>query len=219
MKTIIKAALLSTAVVFSASANAMVIDFITMADTNSPGERGFATLSVGGGLLNITGHASNDNAGDTQQFAYLDKGNAGLGACKDINGSNQCTPSSDDNVTTGEWLTLTAVSDLLISNLWFNNNHDEGFDALDKISIGSDNWFTGVLKKQGASATGYTDDANYTTDITLLAGQSIKLSFFNEQFYLSALEVEGITVPEPATLGLLGLGALGLFASRRRKAA
>ena len=150
MKSLIKAAFLSAAVGFSANASAVLIDFIDMAD-NGIGEQGFSTLTVGGGLLDITGHAPNGGAAgnddDDLQFAYLDRGNAGLGACKDLDASSQCAPGSDDNVTTSEFLRLTAVGDLFISNLWFNNNHDNGFDANDKISIGSDDWLTGALSK------------------------------------------------------------------------
>ena len=217
MKSIIKVALLSTAIGFSASANAVLVDFIDMAD-NTIGEKGFATLTVGG-LLKITGHASDDDENvldspDLDQFAYLDKGNAGLGVCKDLTGSAQCDPGSDDNVTENEWLTLTALDDIEISSIWFNNNHDEGFGTDDKINIGSDDWLTGTLVKQDSNGVGYLDDAEYTMDISLAAGESLVISYNNEQFYMSAIEF----VPEPSVLALFGLGVVGIgFAARRRR--
>lgn len=94
--------------------------------------------------MDIRGAAADD---DAQQFAYLDWGNAGLGVCKDLNnnnnadktrpgnGGNLCNPSSDDNTTVTEYLSFTFDKDVIIQNLWFNNNHDGGFGAGDQVSI------------------------------------------------------------------------------------
>lgn len=73
-------------------------------------------LSVGGATVTITGHAlSGDD--DPTQFAYLDWGTAGLGVCKDASvgahpgsGTNRCTPSSDDNVTVGEYWNSCSIA-------------------------------------------------------------------------------------------------------------
>jgi len=107
---------------FSSSASAVIYDFIKLTQDN-PGGRGesaWSMLNVGN--MHITGHATQGmNPGqddDSQQFAYLDWGNAGLGVCKDLvagastganpgSGTNKCNPSNDDHVTTHAYLDFT----------------------------------------------------------------------------------------------------------------
>ena len=191
--------------IFATSAHATIIDFIDMAD-NTVGEKGFATLSINADGVNvsITGHASNDD--DSQQYAYLDQGNAGLGACKDLNNSDQCNPASDDNVTNYEYLSFVFDQDVTIDNFWFNNNHDGGFDQGDFINIAGTDYNV---------STGYAGGVNGIGSFTLLAGESIDVTFNNEQFYVSAIEFTA-SVPEPSSVILLSLGLLGLGSMRRR---
>ncbi len=210
----------------SATANAVIIDFINMAD-GAFGESAWnpLTLSFAGFSVDITATATAPTDDDNSQYAYLDtrnnKGPAGLGVCKDLindpgdaggpnpgSSTNVCSPSSDDNVTFGESLHFVFTEDVVIDNLWFNNNHDGGFNPLvDLIDI------------QGAPTsvdTGYAGGPNGIGPFPVLnAGSMFDVRFNNQQFYISAMEVRG--VPEPGTLALLVAGLLGLSIMRRQR--
>ncbi len=201
------------------SARADVINFISMTESaGGYGEGAWAplTLAVGGVNMTITGHATDDD--DSQQYAYLDWGNAGLGSCKDAvnlaavnathsgSGSNNCRPSSDDNITTNEYLRFVFDHDVIINNLWFNNNHDGGFGAGDQVRIDGDLFNV---------ATGYAGGANGIGSFFVAAGSYFHVAFANEQFYLSGMEVTA-AVPEPEALLLLGIGGLMMLQRRRR---
>ena len=201
-------------------AHAGTIDFIKLTE-NNPGGYGEGAwsalvLSVGGATVTITGKATDDN--DPTQYAYLDWGNAGLGACKDVlnaglvntiqagRTSNNCSPSSDDNVTTNEYLQFVFDKNVTINNLWFNNNHDGGFDAGDKVKI---NGVDFLVK------TGYAGGINGIGTFNVSANTPFKVAFSNEQFYISGMQVTA--VPDEATTWvLLTAGMLLVFAIKLR---
>jgi len=204
---------------FSANASAVIVDFIQL--TEGPGQNGesaWVSLSVPAAFgMQVTGHASvGDN--DAQQYAYLDWGRAGLGVCKDAinvgfiaSGStaNQCNPSSDDNVTTGEYLDFRFAEDVVVENLWFNNNHDGGFGPGDMVTIAGMAY--GVTE-------GYAGGPNGIGSFFVTAGQVLRVAFNNEQFYISGMQVNA--VPVPAAVWLFGTALVGLigFGKRRRAA-
>jgi hypothetical protein len=158
-------------------------------------------------------------------FAYHDRGNAGLGVCGQVNRQgkkgnsrrNQCSSGAgDDNITTGEALQFTFDVDVLISNIWFNNNHDHGFSTTpqDKVTIEATD-YNAVL--------GYAGDPNNYGTWFLSAGDIFDVSFNNEQFYVSAIEFnealapgESGSVPVTGTLALVSLGLAFVGTSRRR---
>jgi len=211
------AAVALTAIVNTAHAG--IINFISL--TEAPGAYGEGAwsslnLSTGGANVSITGHATDDN--DSAQFAYLDWGTAGLGSCKDVvspsavdvihsgSSANNCSPSSDDNVTTNEFLRFVFDTDVVIKNIWFNNNHDGGFDAGDKVNI------DGTLFNV---STGYAGGANGIGSFTVKAGYAFDIKHFNEQFYISAIEFA--SVPESNALLLLCMGLLMVFGARKSR--
>jgi hypothetical protein len=93
----------------------------------------------------------------------------------------------------------------------------------------SDSWNSGVLSSAGVLAA-FTGTGNFTIGCTSLSGLAVIGGGGNvaaSQTTTAGCGAQEIynyhdtptTVPEPATLGLLGLGLLGLGYARRRKAA
>jgi hypothetical protein len=216
IKTLFGAALLTS----TQLVNAGVIDFISLTETGGYGEGAWTSLnlSTGGANVAITGNATNDN--DNQQYAYLDWGTAGLGSCKDAlnntlvdklhptSGANNCSPSSDDNVTASEFLRFVFDTNVVITNIWFNNNHDGGFGLNDKVDINGS--LFGVK-------TGYAYGINGIGSFNVAANTNFDIKYSNQEFYISAIEFSKVKVPEPSTIFLFGLGLLGLAGARRIK--
>ena len=210
--TLTKLSLGFAAVLAAGSAQAVptVINFAGMANGSDYGESGYSSLDVG--ILSITGTKEGDSA-----FAYLDRGTGGLGVCGNVadtgkqgnNGSNKCTSGAgDDNVTDNEALSFIFAEDVMITNIWFNNNHDGGFGRGDMITIDG---------MEYGAVTGLVGDGNAYATWEILAGDSFDISFFNEQFYVSGIEFDTVDAPEPATLALIAAGLIGFAGAGRRK--
>lgn len=204
MKPVLKATLMAAALIAPFGAQAGILNFIDLANVTEAGYS-VLNLSVGGANVAITGSATNDD--DPNQFAYLDADAGGLGVCKDLTASLQCTPSNDDNLTVEETLSFVFDRDVTINNFWFNNNHDGGLATGDKVTIDGNQYDV---------ALGVVGGANGIGSFTVAAGDTLNVEYYNQQLYISGMEVT--SVPEPATLGLMGLGLLGLALRSRRKA-
>jgi hypothetical protein len=217
LKTMFAPAAALSIALFSAPASAVLLDFIGLTEDNPGGlgESAWTTLSPTGAFgLNIKGYV----AGDNQAYAYLDWSNAGLGVCGDASqfdvsrtgmSSNVCNPSSDDNVTTDEHLEFVFDKNVIIEDIWVNNNHDTpfGFAAGDLITVNGVNY---------GAITGYAGDANgiLTSSILLNAGDVLKIANNNQQFYVSGVSVSA--VPVPAAIWLFGSALLGFIGYGRR---
>lgn len=206
----------------AAPAMAVTLDFVDYTD-NVVGERAvISNFNLGG--LTVTAHGTNNTAGGgtfaSGPWAYLDAGNAGMGVCQNLNGT-QCSPASDDNVTGNnptEILSLSFATATTIEDAFFRNDgHTPNFgaNAMIDVAIGNGAFISYTLLSGlidpllGATLTGLPDFA-------LAANEEIHFKYNNQQFYLSGIAVN--PVPLPAALPLFGAGLAGLgFVGWRRK--
>ena len=218
MKKILKTIAASIFLLVINPANANIINFINLTEAGGYGEGAWTNLALTSGTTNlwVTGHSSADD--DNTQYAYLDWGKAGLGVCKDVisvamvdtthpgNKANNCNPNNDDNTTNNEYLQFVFDKNVLIKNIWFNNNHDGGLTAGDQATIAGN---------QYNIATGYAGGANGVGMFSLSAFSPLNVAYYNKQFYISGIEF--VDVDEPSSTVIFALGLLSLLYARKKR--
>lgn len=207
MNRLLLTAVAAGALGFSSAANAAPFSFSTVADAN---ERAIAdgSTEVFGGFA-ITFSATGNGVGSPSAWAYLDSFSGGkpggLGVCSALIGGlddktgrgNECDPSSDDNLGLGETLTLAFTG---VVNLTFSSFRDDNHNAVD------------TTKKLTINGTEYTFGDALSMTFT---ASSFTFGHVDQAYYLDGGAITSAS--EPAMIGLLGLGLLGLgFAARRR---
>jgi len=212
----------------SFSANAALIDFATLANgSNGYGESAYQPFedSFDGITVTVTGLVSGGSA-----YAYLDAGTGGLGVCSTLNAgattgkqgtnsANLCNPGNDDNLTSSESLQFAFSDNVIVTNIWFNNNHDGGFNDTDLIDINGTEF---------RAITGLSGDSNAYGSFSVGTNELFTVGFVNQSYYVSAILFERDDIVQPSaapapgglallTLGLMSLGATRAGSSRRRK--
>ncbi len=208
-----------------ASVSAATFYFMSYADSDADAdgyhERGYKDFGVteDGITLQATGYYKQKNKwANSNSYAYLDRGNAGLGVCHQVKGLNQCDPSSDDNVTYKEKLVLTFDQTVNLDEMSFRNGgHGTKFKGKFQLSI--------LLNGIWGEWAKYDLDRNFTSS---LLGEGF--AFYNPnkrdknkyQFYIDTMTVSSApstlavsAVPAPGSVFLLMLGLIGLRANKK----
>lgn len=219
----IGAALAATLV--ASSAGAATLDFLAEASGNERGVADNTTIVMDGVNVTFSAEANNNPAGAS---AYFDQG-GGLGVCKVLtNPGAQCDPSSDDNVTVTELVTIAFDSLQKLSGLAFANAAHKAVVATNTLLFGYDK--EPLQRFTFAELAGMTFDgimsASFAFDALPYSAGAVDrgLAASAEQFYITSATVVSTTnvippVPLPAGLPLMlaGLGLFGLGARLKSK--
>jgi hypothetical protein len=137
----------------------------------------------------------------------------GLGVCKTLDGSSQCAPASDDNITAGEVLVLSFNQAVTLEELTFNNGeHKDNYLGQFGVAIDTTPLAVGGFTLYGAAPIFSTPLAG--TVFSFIADASISLlDDVRRELYISSLKATA--VPEPATALLLGFGVVPFMRRRR----
>ena len=193
-------------------------DFAAVADgalsvdssTSGPTSGEFGTTSflwtVDGITVKGSSRMFSDPTHPAAYNAYFDEGDAGLGVCQLLDSSDQCAPSSDDNITVTEILQLEFSEGVILNSIDFkdaghgtNFNGEEFFYSTDMGGT----WNSGLLAATFNSPIIVADGAKLWFTPESNFGKSETSS---NQFYVNVVNA---VVPIPSTLLIFGVGFIG----------
>jgi hypothetical protein len=212
-----------------AQAAPVTYDFQEWIDTN--GERGFNNsspfqLTVGGLTLTATAF---ELPGNTTSHVYMDDAFngiiGGMGVCSVLNASNQCTPSSDDNVSIDagkqEKLVWEFSENIRSVTLTLRDSGHYLFNGANTPG-GPNDTDTGTFQyAYGISENWVTASTDALGMYTLVLDGSSSLLMFRavatgltNQFYIASTQVAAVPLPPALLLLLSGLAAVGVIGRR-----
>lgn len=201
----ITAAAAAAIIALAGTAGAATLDFVAEAAGDERGVADGTVLTFDG--LNVEFSAAHVTGTASAYFDDLSSGKpAGLGVCQVLTDPGaQCNPSSDDNITSGESVTL--MFDKTLTTFQVTSFYDANHNSL----AGSDK----TLLINGSSvsfADALATDYSGVASITFAYGGTNA-----DQFYVGGA-IAAIPLPAAGFLMLGGLGGL-MVVRRRRKAA